>query len=353
MRIIRNYFLKEFFHNFFLSLLGITLIMLLGNLIKFSDMVIRKGVNVGLAFKLFVYYVPYLLEFSLPLACLLGCLLSLGRIVSDNELVAVKVAGIAFSKILMSFLTVGLIVSLFLVILNDRIIPQAHFIVRKTLKKISKEDPLAFIEPQVFINKFKDFMLFVSDIEGNRARKVFLYELGNRTSNLIFAKYAEFVVDDKTLKIKLKDGFIEGPRGKSRIYFTTQFIHLPIEKENIPAEKKPKDMSIKELISKIDELKKNIDPIPLRIELHKKISLSFASFIFILLGSGLGVKVRHREKFINFGICLFVALSYYLLLLLGEALVSWRLLPVALGMWFPNLVFLILGFYFSYRICVL
>ena len=352
MRIIRNYFLKEFFQSFFLAFLIITFFMVLGNLIKLSDLVVRKGIDFLTAAQLFLYLTPYLLTFTLPLSCLLGTLLSLGRISSDNEIISMKVAGISLTKILFVFLTLGLIVSLFLIILNDRIIPHAHFAERTVLKKMTEENPLGFVEPGVFIDEFKDFILFTQDVEINTLKKVFIYELKEGSSNLIYADKGEFVIDGDILKVKLQDGFIEGPQMKYRIHFKTHFMYLPIEKHTGQPKKKPKDMTIKEIRNAMVNLEdKDLDPLPLEVELHRKLSLSFSSIVFVLLGFGIAGMIKHREKTINFGICLLSAVAYYLFSMLGETLVLKAMLPVALGMWLPNILFLVLGTILSYRLC--
>ncbi|HEC69667.1 MAG TPA: YjgP/YjgQ family permease [Candidatus Omnitrophica bacterium] len=352
MKIIRKYFLKEFLSNFFLSLLGITLLMILGNLIKLSDMIVRKGIESASAFKLFLCYIPYLLEFSLPLSVLLATLLTMGRASAENEIISLKTSGISLFKILSSFLVLGLITSLLSIILQDRVIPQAHFASRKIVKKIAKDNPLSFIEPGVFIDEFKDFVLFTRDVEENTLKKVFIYELKEDSSNLIYAEKGDFVVENEILKIKLQDGFIEGPQMQYRIHFKTHFMHLPIEKKGNSISKKPADMTLKELEEEIKTLrKKDLDPLPLEAEFHKKISISFSSLVFVLLGFGAGGLVKHKEKSINFGICFLSALGYYLLSLLGETLVLKEILPVYLGIWLANLILLTTGVALTLKVC--
>ncbi|MBN2119905.1 MAG: LptF/LptG family permease [Candidatus Omnitrophica bacterium] len=355
MRIIRNYFLSEFFSNFFFSFLIITFFMVLGNLMVLPDLIIRKGIGVIAAFQIFIYRMPYLLIYTLPLSCLLGVLLSMGRISADNEIIALKVAGIAFSRILAMFFVVGLIISLFLIVLNDSFIPRVHFASRKLYKQVSKENPFIFIEPGSFV-EFNEYKLFAQDIERNSLKKVFIYELKEGSSNVIYADEGDFVIDESLLKIKLKDGFIEGPGMKYRIHFKNHFMHLPIEKEGAKASKKAKDMGIKEIKRKIERLEQeDIDPLPLRVEFHRKISLSFSSVVFVLLGFGIAGIVRHREKNINIGICILVGLLYYFLadgLDVGKLLAFKGIMPAFLSMWTPNIVFLAIGGYFSYKICV-
>ena len=59
---------------------------------------------------------------------------------------------------------------------------------------------------------------------------------------------------------------------------------------------------------------------------------------FILLGFGVSLIVKHREKTIN----LFLAIAgyglYYLFEFLGSLLIEQRLVPAMVGVWLPNIV---------------
>ncbi len=337
------------------SILSITFVMLMGNLIKTSDLIVRKGVDIPSAFKMFLFLIPYLLGFVIPIAILLGCLMTVGRISSDNELIAIKVGGVSMARILAVFITIGIIFSLFLIIVNDKIIPKAHFESRKIIKQIGKKNPLGFIEPGVFIDNFSDFVLFTQDVEGNILKNVFIYQMSEGkgdSNNFIHAEKGEFVVDGNVLNIKLSNGFIQESKMKYRTNFQTYFMHIPFDISNISVSRKPVDMSLKELKDEINNFEKNnMDILPLRVGYHKKISFSFSAVIFALLGFGLGAQIKHREKSINFGICFFAALLYYLFYMLGETLALKGIFPVVFSMWLGNIIFLIIGIYFSYKAC--
>ena len=51
MRILRNYVLKEFLSAVFLSMFGLTFVMILGNLIKLADLIVTKGIPTARSFK--------------------------------------------------------------------------------------------------------------------------------------------------------------------------------------------------------------------------------------------------------------------------------------------------------------
>ncbi len=363
MKILRNYLLKEFFSALFLALGVLTFVMLLGNLIKITELVINKGVDIYNVSKLFLFMTPYLLTYTLPIAALTATLLSFGRLSSDNEIVAIRACGINVFRLMFPVLTTGIILSLILVIFNDRVIPYAHYATRKTLKEIGIKNPTAALEPGIFINSFEKYVLFIYKIEENKLFNVRIYEpQENKPTRTIVAKRGEFIAipEKSIIKLKLIDGTADEPDPENftnfyKLNFKTYFITLNLAQANAAEKisKKPKDMNIRELIAETDKLQKEgIDPTPLIIEIHEKLSLAFSCFIFILLGSSLAIITRRREKSINFGISVLIIGIYYLLFITAKALSLQGHLPSELAMWMPNIIFAAIGGISTYKICV-
>ena len=361
MKILRNYILRDFFSVFIFSMLILTLVMLMGNMMQLSDMVIRKGVNLIDALKMISYFIPMLLRYTIPLSFLLGILLTMGRLISDNEIIAIRVAGIPLIKILNIFLLLGVIFTLLMFILNDKVIPDLHYNYRSQMKNIYSKNVSALIEPGTFLENFENYILYVGDKNENKLKDVFIYEIDPKggTSRVTFAKQGEFIVEGNMMNIKLEDGFRDETVSKEdmqiyRLNFKVWFTKIPIRKKNeTKINKKPSDMRLSELNQKISQLKRlGIDPrkeesaLELVKEVHERISLSFAVISFIILGFGISLKVKHREKSVNFGIAFFTAGIYYLLLILGETLVQYRFVIPSLGMWLPNIVIVLIGGYF-------
>ncbi|MGE5197711.1 MAG: LptF/LptG family permease [Deltaproteobacteria bacterium] len=362
MRILRNYFLKEFIGPLFMALGVLTFVMLLGNLVKIAELVINKGVDIYSVTKLFLYMVPYLLTYTLPISVLTAVLLSLGRLSSDNEIVAIRASGINLFTLIVPMLIVGIMLSLGLVIFNDRVIPYAHFATRKTLIEVGMKNPTAALEPGVFINSFQKYVLFIYRIEDNKLTNVRIYEpQEGKPTRTIVAKRGEFIAipENKTVKLKLVDGTAdepdpENPANFYKLNFKTYFMTLNLnqtqDKDKI--EKKAKDMTIQELQGQIARLnKEGIDPTPLITEINKKISLAFSCFVFVLLGVPLAVITRRREKSINLGIAFLTVGIYYLLFIGSEALSLQGYLDPNIAMWIPNALFGALGGILTYRLC--
>lgn len=363
MRILRTYFLKEFIGPLFLGLGVLTFVMILGNLIKITDLVINKGVDIISVSKLFLLMVPALIKYTLPIASLSAVLLSIGRLSNDNEIVAIKTSGINLISLMLPLLFVGLILSLILVIFNDRVIPYAHYALRKTLVEMGIKNPTAALEPGVFINSFEKYTLFIYQIEENKLINVRIYEPQgeNKPTRTIIAKKGEFISipEKKIIKLKLVDGTSDEPDPNNPLnfykinfknYFMTLNLNRAENKERV--EKKPKDMTIPELNAEISRLRKGgIDPAPLITEINEKIALAFSCFMFILLGIPMAVITRRREKSINFSIAFLIVGIYYLLLIGSEALSLQGALNPQIAMWLPNIIFGAGGAILLYRLC--
>ncbi len=363
MKILRNYFLKEFIGPLFLALGVLTFVMILGNLIKIADMVINKGVDIMHVSKLLLFMIPYLLTYTMPISVLTAVLLSLGRFSSDNEITTIRASGIHLFSLIFPLLTVGLILSLVLVIFNDRVIPYAHFASRKTIMEIGVKNPTAALEPGIFINSFEKYILFIYRIDGNKMTNIRIYEPQgeNKSARTIVAKKGEFIAlpEKNMIKLKLMEGTSdepdpENPNNFFKLNFKTYFMSLNLgqmqNKDKI--EKKPKDMTIKELRNEIKKIEKEgIDPAPLITEINEKISLAFSCFVLMLFGIPLAIITRRREKSINFGIAFLTVGVYYLMLLGSEALSMQGILNPRIAMWIPNIILGSIGAYLTYRLC--
>lgn len=364
MRILRTYLLKEFTGHLFLGLGVFTFVMVLGNLIKIADLVIRKGVDIYTVAKLFLFMMPYLLTYTLPISALVAVLLSLGRLSSDNEVIAIRSSGINLFSIILPQLITGLILSLILVVFNDRVIPYAHYATRKTLVEVGIKNPAAALEPGVFINSFQKYILFIYKIDENKLTNVRIYEPQGegRATRTIAAKHGEFIAMPETNSVKLKlingtsdEPDPENPNNFYKLNFKTYFMTMNLGQmqNRDKIEKKPKDMTIQELQKEAGKLQKEgIDPAPLLTEINEKIALAFSCFIFILLGIPMAMITRRREKSINFGVAFLIIGIYYLLLIGSEALSLQGYLNPKIAMWIPNMALGLIGTILTLRLCV-
>lgn len=354
MKIIRNYILKEFGWLFLLSLGIFTFVLLIGNLVRLADLIITKGVDIGDVFKLLLTLIPSLLSNTIPISALSATLLCFGRLSQDREIMAIQTSGVNLYKLLLYIVIVGTILSLFLLILNDTLLPKARYQARKMVKTIGLENPIVYLEPRTFIKEFQNYIIFIHDIDRNYLRNIRIYQpQENGPTRITIAEYGKIItpVQQDSIKLKLINGTInelapgrldEFHKLSFKNYYLT--LNLSDKVKGGYIEKKPKDMTIREILKKIQEFKqKHIILFPLFTELHRKITLSFSCLIFILIGFSLGNITKKGGKSIGFGVSLIVIIVYYLLLISATAISLSGKAPIAITMWMPNILFFVTG----------
>lgn len=363
MKILRNYILKEFITAFAMSMFVLTFVMVLANLVKFAELIISKGVPLMTAGKLFLYLIPYLFTFILPISALCGTLLSIGRLSGDNELVAIRASGVNLFKLLTPVLIIGFMLSLFCVILNNQIIPLSHYKSKEAMLEMGSENPTAALEEGTFITAFEKFILFIYHIDGHKFSNIRIYEPQGegKPPRTIIAKKGEFIVlpDKKILKLKLMDGTSDeinpsDPENFYKLNFKTYFMNIDFKKQkDSKMDKKTKSMTLHEIRERMRYFKNSgIDTAPLFTEIYKRLTLAFSCLVFIILGAPFAMITRRREKSINFGFAFLIVALFYLMLIGCEALSIEGKLDPALAMAIPNIVFGSIGVTMLYKTCL-
>jgi len=364
MRIIHNYMLKEFFAALILSIFILTFVMMLGNIVYLVGLIMSKGVPALTILKLLFYMTPYSFQFVFPIAIIAALLLSLGRLSSDNEIISIRASGMSTLRLILPFLVLGVVFSLFSIVLHDRITPTAHLKRRQIMMEIGSKNPAIALEPGIFINSFDKYIIFVYEVNGNKFRHIRIYEPQgeDKPPRTIIAKRGEFIAipEKNIVKLKLIDGTSDeinptDPNSLYKMNFHTYFMTLDFAQGASAAgiSKKAKDMTLRELWAEVQQLRKmKIDDDPIATEFHKRIAMSFSSLIFFLIGVPLGIITRRREKAANIALAVMVVGIYFILTLCVEALSKQGNLSPSSGMWIPNIIFGAIGMFLSIKLCV-
>ena len=348
MRIITKYTLKEMGGPFIGALFVLTIILAAGNIIQTADMVMNKGVDVLQVTKVFMYFLPYVLIFTIPISVLAAVLLGFGRLSSDNELTAIRTSGISLRRIIFPVIVCGVLISLANVPLNDKILPESEFAARKLLKTIGMKNPTALLEPGIFIKGFQDYIIFVHNKKGDILEDVRIYQpREGKPTRTIVARTGKItpLPGDKGVQLELMNGFAdeissESPDEFYKISFKDYKMTLNLNKvvDVDSIQKKAREKSMKELTRDIEAMGTSVDVLPLRVELHKKLALSFSNLVFVLIGVPLAITTHRREKFVGFGLAIVLFLIYWGIMLGGIAFAIRSTIPAWAGVWSANII---------------
>lgn len=370
MIILRKYTLRELLTPFLLSLLFFTFIFLVGNLVKLADLLINKGVDFFDILKILVLLIPKLLSFTLPTSALTAVLLVFGGFAQNNEITAMKASGVSLFSVMLPVLLVGFLLSLVGLFVNDQIQSRAQFAYRQAVKDLLLKRPMAYLEAGRFIKDFRDYIILAQRIEGNRLYDITIYQPQEegKATRTIMAEWGEIMSspNERTLTLKLYNGTSDepNPQDPSAFYklnfksFQLPPIHLDREGGGGKADiKKAKDMSLDEILYHLDH-NPELRQMPgirreMEAELHKKISFSFAPFVFALVGLPLAVITRRGEAVISFTLAISIVAFYYVFFIWSRTISIQGYCPSFIALWLPNLFMVISGLLLMRRVLAL
>lgn len=351
MNILRTYCLRELLYPFLISLFLVTFIFMVGNLFDLADLLVNKGVSVFDLLKLIFFMIPSLLGFILPTAALTSVLLVFGSFAQNNEIVAMKASGINLVQLLVPVVAVAFLLSFFSLFLIDQIQPRSEYRSRQLVRQLVVKRPAAYLESGRFIKDFQGYTLWINRIKDNRLEGITVFQTQEgQPTRTIIAESGEVVSasDQQSFALKLYNGTSDEPNPDDpttlyKLNFKTFLLSsISVGRQRGGVDKKDKEMTIDELMYRLkynDDVKR--DPKKLRetkSEIHKKISFSFATVAFVLIGLPVAIMSRRGEVVISFTVAMAVVGIYYILFVAGRTIAINGYLPPWIALWFPNLI---------------
>jgi len=201
----------------------------------------------------------------------------------------------------------------------------------------------------VFNDDFLGLVLYVDRIEppGNTLHGILISDSrDSEAPNAIFARFG-FVAtseESQTLTLRLLDGSIYTGSRRKKGYQETRFSTYDINLDLMhtlaePRDKDASEMTMEELRDTIAHKAEADQPTFIeRVELHRRLSISFACLVFAALGVSLGVRPSRAVHSRGFSVSLALIFVYYLLLTLGQNLGERGVLHPAVAVWLPNVL---------------
>ncbi len=357
MRILKTYVIAEHLKPFLLGLSVFAFILFMGNMGELVRIVMRQKGEAMVVMKLFLYLIPFIISYSLPMAVLLSILLAFGKLNSDNEIIAIKASGLNPLHLITPVILFSLLLSLLCVKLNDSVLPKATYAGRKLIASLGVRKPSIFLQQRTLIEDFSNYVIYIRKVKGNYLYGVQIAKLKEEglptsiaaTKGEILPSSHEGIITLKLMHGTIDEAKLDEPYRCDRSSFNEYYLELKLPPQETSVSKRPKDMTIRELKEKIAEFQqKRIDISPLLTEINRKLSLAFASLSFALIASPLALRVRKGGKSTGFGLSLFLIIIYYLLFTAGQALGEKGILP-EVSVWAPNIILGAVGSFLLWR----
>jgi lipopolysaccharide export system permease protein len=338
-----RYILSELVGPLFLSAGGFLLFMVANIVFLMVDDIVNKHIPFLPVLEMLLLRVPAILVLTFPVAMLFAGLLGLGKLAADQEIMAMRTAGISFFRLSLPVLGLSLFLVIITFITNNDIAPWSTHKSQTIVRQILERQSLPPVEPNVFIHGPNNTVFYIGGVD--RAHKilynVMIYEPDNSPyPRLVIAKQARY--DGK--HFFLFNGSLHEYNAQGLTRYEASFDEMMIPVTLDPSqfageEKTPFEMNVKELRKEIALFKKSgISTSAMATDYYFKFSLPFGCFIAALIGIPLGVKFPRSGRFVSIALAVFLLFVYYCLFSISRALGIIGMLPPVLAAWLPNLI---------------
>jgi lipopolysaccharide export system permease protein len=397
MRVLPKYITRQVLVTLSVTVGVFTFVLLLvGSLKRLSDLLVNRNVGLTTVAQFLLLAMPKVLMFSLPMAMLATALLVFGRMSADNEVTAMRASGISLGQVAAPVLFVASMISILCLYISTTLMPLCQFQLKTLLLRIGLERPMSLLQENAPITDFPGYIIYLAHKKGNIIEDVEIYELDDNHNTLsrFHAQYGVVTPKVAERKVALDLYDVRGdwrdredPADVHKIRPGATATRYPVELDlgkalrSLAAGKTLGDLTFPELRDEIARLRAQRDRYPAsalasalvkkanqlspdeqklkallgalasaRMEAHQRIAWAAACFTFTMIGIPLGLKTSRRETSVGIAVSLGLAMVFYFFIVLANALKNRPLIHPEAILWFPNIMFELLGLWMLWRV---
>ncbi|MDL2226968.1 LptF/LptG family permease, partial [Deltaproteobacteria bacterium OttesenSCG-928-M10] len=297
--LLNRYITEEILPGFLVNILVFSSILLMARVMELANLVISKGVGLGVVAEILILALPRILSLTLPMATLLAVLTAFLRLSADSELTVIRASGISLYQLSPPVLLFGLAVAVLTSVFSIWLAPSANWRMKTQLLDLAKARADLAIEEQTFIRSFPGLVLYVGQMSpaSDLMHQVFIQDSrSEEETSVIVSRTGRLGLDRDAgiLLFHLEDGVIDrvytDRQSTDSIFFETYELKVSpgaeFEQEGqdsalLMDRKEQSTRQLKEMAR--DPQWANVTSY-FMLEYHRRWSLPFTSFIMALIG---------------------------------------------------------------------
>lgn len=331
-----------------------------------AEEILSKKAPVKDVLLLLFYSLPFIIATTAPYAALVGTLMCLGRFSSDHEFISMNVLGIPSSFLLIPICSVGLLISIGSFITNDILIPTGSIKFNEVLYNIASSTPALELESYT-IKRNENSIVVTGLIKDKTINNLLIIDSSQENEKRFLASAKTNVEKSNStsiiMQLEMKEPRLlslnSSDKNKFDAVYGESIIYNVLAKDVAPkfiSSDGPDKMTSRDLIRDIREKKKSGETnqrfLNIYImELHKKFSIPFGAFFFVLLAFAISKTGKAYDQSVGFIVGLLISVVYWAFLIGGQmvCLESGFDINGAFLMWLPNILLVIVTLILSVR----
>lgn len=359
--LVDRYIASQYLRILLMALLSAYLVYAIVEMKSLLDGVVEHHRPVSLVAAYFKYFAPGMLQYALPVSCLVAGVVAFTLLARRGELTALKAGGMGIRRAIIPVVAVTLLLCGFQFFVQDRVAPITN---RKALE----------IRDQIFARAPRSYGFSSTGRwafgSGDRLYQYRLYDPQNHT----FQGLSVFTLDRESPRI-LEHRYLASAQWDGTLWSSTQGWVRDFRADNVDAafrrtagedriELDPPEtfaqrerslsgdsgvseqMTLKEVNEQIESLTASgYDATRLRVEFFAKIARPFTPLVMLLLGLPFAFRAGRSGSMYAVGISLLLVIVYWATSAMFNALGLETVIPAPLAAFAPNVLYGVLGCY--------
>ena len=310
----------------------------------------------AIIFDYYANFIPYYSNLFSPLFVFIAVIFFTSKLAGNSEIIAMLAAGVSIKRLMRPYMLSCVVIAGLTFYLNSFVIPHGTVIRQnfETLYRNSKKNTSAE-DIQLFVAKNTTAYIQNYDDQYKRGYGFSLVKIKNKkiVSHLTAMEIQYDTIADSKYHWKLSNWKIRTLKGlKERIQSgATKDTVLLMEPTDLVYSKGQQETftspELRDYISK-QTSRGSGNVVQYEVEFHKRIAMSFSSFILTIIGLALSSRKRKGGMGLSLGIGLALSFSYIMLQTVSATFAIQDNTPPMLAAWIPNIIFAIIA-YFCYR----
>ncbi len=320
------------------------------NLAKFSQ---YHAPLKAIVFDYYANFVPYFANLFSPLFVFIAVIFFTSKLAGNSEIIAMLATGMSFKRLMRPYMISCVLISATTFYLGAYVIPHGN-VVRQNFETMYKnkkkntsaenvqlqvgEGVIAYI--QHYDNTYKRGYGFCLDKFENKKLVSHMTATQIQYDTISDTKYHWQVSDWKVRKlVGLKEQITSGSQKDTMILMEpTDLVYSKGQQETFTSPQ------LRDYISK-QTSRGSGNVVQYEVEYHKRIAMSFASFILTTIGLSLSSRKRKGGMGLYLGIGLALSFAYIMLQTVSSTFAINADTPPMLAAWIPNIIFAFIAYY--------
>ena len=310
----------------------------------------------AIIFDYYANFIPYYANLLSPLFVFIAVIFFTSKLAGNSEIIAIMSSGMSFKRMLRPYMFTCVLIAGTTYYLNSYVIPHGNVVLqnfnslyRNSKKNTSAENVQLMVGKGVtaYIQHYDDQMKrgygFCLDKLEDKKLISHMTATEIQYDTISDSKYHWRAFNWKIRTLKgLREHIVSGEQRDTVILMEpTDLVYSKGQQETFTSP---------QLLSYISRqtARGSGNVVPYEVEFHKRIAMSFASFILTIIGASLSARKRKGGMGLYLGIGLALSTAYILLQTISATFAIQANTPPMLAAWIPNIIFIVIA-YFCYR----